>query len=459
MQIELHRAMNTLKIKSFFVFLIFLQSISTASAAVQCKSLFAPKAKSVQSQANKEKSEQKKQEQEAAIQLQKDIDQPDRFETMRDWGTKLLSDQDPAWKDPEFLNRLHEFAVPGITNYGGKASKLLYEHHDYLNNFFQGDVHSFTSTGTDANNMLFLHAKEGLEEKLGHPAKNMKFITFEGIYGGSYGPILKLMEDRSHHLKSPTYTTNEVLTKERLSELKKIENEALEKIEAQISDNANEVGAIFLESIPAAHGVRIYRTEFLLKLRALTDKYNTPIFADEILTGGGRTGTFWAFQHYKGFVPDLVTFGKGLALSGVFAPRRTKMVKDRYSDRSYQTTTGYGRLKTAYSTTTAVNPLALLQSLQVVKNIWNRRLDLNAAQTGDYLMARAKKGITDKDPEFFNRRHDEYRSPLSGVGLLITNFPSGYALQPGYQGRVLPVLSTTREDVDWALTHKPKNDW
>lgn len=384
-------------------------------------------------------------------QTAKDKEMPDRFEAQRDWGTKILSDHDPAWKDPEYLARLQEFAVPNITNYGGKAERLLYEHQDYMNKFFPGRVRNFTSNGTDANNMLFLYAKSMFERRTRTVADKLKILSFDGIYGGSYGPILHLKKGESSHIKGPFIIPGQKLSAKELRELEKYETEVLQKIESEIKDVTNQVGAIFMESIPAAHGVKMFRTEFVLKLRELADKYETPIFADEILTGGGRTGKFWAFQHYEGFTPDLVTFGKGLAVSGIFAPqRKNSPFGEPYIDY-------------APPPTTQINPLALLQSLQVVKNIWERRLDLNAAEAGAYMMQKTREAMavrTQKTGKVF----ETDRLPLSGIGFLITGFPSydltvrssesDGKLQAGYNFRVLPVLTTTKQDVDWVIkTH------
>lgn len=436
-------------------FIIIASLITTQSwgAAKQCRILVGEAAKAEKKPSTQQIAKENK------AQVAKDKEMPDRFEAQRDWGTKILSDHDPAWRDPQYLERLREFAVPNITNYGGKATELVYEHQTYLRNFFPGDVKNFTSNGTDANNMLFLYAKAMLERRTGKPANEMKFLSFADIYGGSYGPILKLHDSvkeqygmkNKDQLPSPFIIPGKKLTREELVKLEKVENEALRQIESQIKDAKNQVGAIFMESIPAAKGVKMFRTEFVLKLRELADQYSTPIFADEILTGGGRTGKFWAFQHYEGFVPDLVTFGKGLAISGIFAPER----HSRISSNLY--------IDYAPPPTTAVNPLALLQSIQVVKNVWERRLDLNAAEAGAYMMQKTLKAIAVKEKETGSKI--ETGLPLAGVGLLITGFPSyhlntksptetSYTMEAGYNYRILPVLTTTKEDINWVIqTH------
>lgn len=380
-------------------------------------------------------------------QLQKDIELPDRFEAIRDWGSKFFSDNDPTWRDPEYLARIQTFAVPSITNYGGKATLLVSEYQTYMNNFFKGELKHFATNGTDANNMLFLYAHANLTERLGKEPTAMKVLTFTDIYGGSYGPILKLSRDRDKQIDAPVFNTEEKLDATRLKDLKKKEIAALNAIETQISDLKNQVGAIFMEAIPASHGVKMFRPEFLRKLRALADEHGTPIYVDEIMSGG-RSGKFWGFQHYEGFIPDLVTFGKGFALSGIFKPKRD--VYNRMSEIN---------LGIAPPPTTMVNPLALVQALQILKTIWIRRLDLNAAETGAYLMKRTREALAEKN------KNSAYPigKDLSGIGLLITGFPfyelsnrnnnSWNKLTPGYNSRILPVLTTTKEDIDWVVDH------
>lgn len=384
---------------------------------------------------------QRKKDEHVKIQEVRDAELPDRFESHRDWGSKFLSDSDPTWRDPVYLENIREFAIPNITNYAGKARRLVSEYGEYMNHFFRGEVKNFTSNGTDANNMLFQYASYRLGQKLQKPPTAMKILTFSDLYGGSYGPILELRNQKQEHIDAPVFRSHEKLYPARLAELKKKEQAALAKIEEQIKDLNNQVGAIFIEPIPASHGVKMYRAEFLRKLRELADKYDTPIYADEIMSGGGRTGTFWAFQHYEGFVPDLVSFGKGLAVSGIFAPKR-----GNYS----VATMGYGP-----PPTTMINPLALVQALQVLKTIWERRLDLNAAVTGAHIMKRTFATLKARGI------HNDDR--LSGIGLLITGFPTSLnnnsaahtsgKFTPSYNSRILPILTTTKEDVDWVLDH------
>jgi len=80
-------------------------------------------------------------------------------------------------------------------------------------------------------------------------------------------------------------------------------------LEAQMSENT---AAVMLEPIQGEGGVRTPADGYLQQVRALCDKYDTLLIFDEIQTGMGRTGSFYAYESC-GVTPDIVTLAKGLA--------------------------------------------------------------------------------------------------------------------------------------------------
>ena len=80
-------------------------------------------------------------------------------------------------------------------------------------------------------------------------------------------------------------------------------------LESLMSD---ETAAVMLEPIQGEGGVRTPAEGYLQRVRALCDKYHALLIFDEIQTGMGRTGAFYAYEMY-GVVPDIVTLAKGLA--------------------------------------------------------------------------------------------------------------------------------------------------
>ena len=83
----------------------------------------------------------------------------------------------------------------------------------------------------------------------------------------------------------------------------------LAALEAQMSENT---AAVMLEPIQGEGGVRTPADGYLQQVRALCDKYDTLLIFDEIQTGMGRTGSFYAYESC-GVTPDIVTLAKGLA--------------------------------------------------------------------------------------------------------------------------------------------------
>ena len=80
-------------------------------------------------------------------------------------------------------------------------------------------------------------------------------------------------------------------------------------LEAQMNENT---AAVMLEPIQGEGGVRTPADGYLQQVRALCDQYDALLIFDEIQTGMGRTGTFYAYEMY-GVTPDIVTLAKGLA--------------------------------------------------------------------------------------------------------------------------------------------------
>jgi taurine---2-oxoglutarate transaminase len=86
---------------------------------------------------------------------------------------------------------------------------------------------------------------------------------------------------------------------------------ALEHLEEVITfEGPSTIAAILIETIVGTAGVLVPPPGYLAGVRALCDKYRIVYIADEVMCGFGRTGTWFAFEHY-GVVPDLVTFAKG----------------------------------------------------------------------------------------------------------------------------------------------------
>ena len=87
---------------------------------------------------------------------------------------------------------------------------------------------------------------------------------------------------------------------------------ALEHLEQTIIfEGPNTIAAVLIETVPGTAGVLMPPKGYLEGVRALCDKYKILWIADEVMSGFGRTGKWFAYQHGAA-VPDLITFAKGV---------------------------------------------------------------------------------------------------------------------------------------------------
>jgi taurine--2-oxoglutarate transaminase len=90
------------------------------------------------------------------------------------------------------------------------------------------------------------------------------------------------------------------------------------------------VAAVAVEGVVGANGVLLpERDEYLPVVRDICTKYNVLLMADEIMSGLGRTGAWFAVDHYD-VVPDIMTMAKGL--TGAHLPLGAVMISDKISD-------------------------------------------------------------------------------------------------------------------------------
>ena len=96
------------------------------------------------------------------------------------------------------------------------------------------------------------------------------------------------------------------------------------------------IAAFILETVTGTNGILVPPDGYLQGVRALCDKYGILMIADEIMTGFGRTGRWFAVEHW-GVVPDMITMAKGLTSSyvqlGAVGVRRS--IADYFKDKMF----------------------------------------------------------------------------------------------------------------------------
>ncbi len=112
---------------------------------------------------------------------------------------------------------------------------------------------------------------------------------------------------------------------ERLARVEALETQAVAEIEAAIARDGAEMAGLIIEPIQGEGGDNHFRPEFFQTLRRLCDEHELLLILDEIQTGVGLTGKFWAYEHFE-IEPDLLCFGKKTQVCGILASSRIEEV-------------------------------------------------------------------------------------------------------------------------------------
>jgi acetylornithine aminotransferase/acetylornithine/N-succinyldiaminopimelate aminotransferase len=201
-----------------------------------------------------------------------------------------------------------------------------------------------------------------------------------------------------------------------------------------------QTAAIFIETIQGESGINPCTPEFIRGLRRLCDERKLLLMLDEVQCGIGRTGRFYAFEHY-GITPDAIGMAKGLG--GGF-PIGAMWVRDRYAELFHPGNHG---------TTFGGTPLACSAALAVLDVIEREKLlEKVTAQSGPWLTS--LNALAQENPkQVLGIRGQGYL-----VGVQLAGDPSPYIAALRDRGllvpsagnnviRLLPPLNATADEL------------
>lgn len=156
---------------------------------------------------------------------------------------------------------------------------------------FEGQAF-FCNSGTEANEAAIKLAR------LHTPKQRYKIITFEGgFHGRTLGSTTATAQPKYHEGLGPLMAGFRYAPFGDLAEVEKLIDE--------------ETAAILVEPVQGEGGIRIPPDDFLPGLRRLASENDLLLIFDEVQTGCGRTGEWFAYQHF-GVVPDVITLAKSV---------------------------------------------------------------------------------------------------------------------------------------------------
>jgi taurine--2-oxoglutarate transaminase len=210
------------------------------------------------------------------------------------------------------------YAAPGMTT---KPRAILGK---LLTEITPGDLDHFMFTlgGADANENAVKLAR-------GYTGKHKILTRYRSYHGASAGAMAltgdprrlpwepNLMSGVVHFLDPYRYRSTFHRTNPNISEAE-FTQDYLNHLEEIIEyEGPDTIAAILLETVTGTNGIIIPPEGYLQGVRALCDKYHLLFIADEVMSGFGRTGKWFAVDHWN-VVPDLMTMAKGL--TSAYAP-------------------------------------------------------------------------------------------------------------------------------------------
>lgn len=257
-----------------------------------------------------------------------------------------------------------------------------------------------------------------------------RVLAFRGAFHGRTSGAVEMTDNPK--INSPFNATDKV-TFVPLGDIESVRREL----------SSGEYCAVIVEGIQGVAGIRMPGDEFLRELREETLRQGTCLILDEVQSGYGRTGRFFAHQ-WAGIRPDLITMAKGMGngfpIGGVLiAPQ-------------FEATPGM------LGTTFGGNHLACAAAIAVLDVIQDEHLVENAEKMGDYLMERlsAMKGIKELRGRglMIGIEIEESASELRKRLVYEEHVFTGGAGQ--HTVRLLPALNIGKKEAESFMTHFEK---
>jgi taurine--2-oxoglutarate transaminase len=353
------------------------------------------------------------------------------------------------------------FIGPGFaTDVRAELSKLLLEVLPAgLEKFF------YATSGTEANEAAFKIARM-------YTGKTKIIARYHSYHGSTMGSIAATSDPRRWAMEPAGKIPGVIFAPEVYCYRCPIGHHypeckiaCVEYIEHMI-ENESDVAAVIIEPIVGTNGVLIPPKEYMPRLREICDKHNVVLIADEVMSGWGRTGKWFAVDHWD-VKPDILTTAKGI--TAAYVPlglcATTKKIADFFEDHYF-----------SHGHTYEAHPLTLAPAIAAINEYKRLNLIERANEMGKYLeeklnVLKAKhpsvgdvRGMglfwavevvkNQKTKEPFNT----YQDKVSGVPLLVDKvaaemMKNGVFIQAWVSHFVIaPPLIITREEIDNGVT-------
>lgn len=221
--------------------------------------------------------------------------------------------------------------------------------------------------------------KKGFEDEVGS-----RVIHFEQAFHGRSGYTLSLTNtfDPRKTKYFPKFdwprVSNPKVTfpiEENFEQIVIAEEKSCQEIHDAIDKYGDDIACLLIEPIQSEGGDNHFRPQFFKQLRTIADKHDILLIYDEIQTGAGMTGKFWAYEHFPEAEPDILCFGKKTQVCGILASNKIKEVDNSVFEESSRINSTFGG-----------NLVDMFRAQKYLEIIEKENLVDNAAKMGDYML-------------------------------------------------------------------------
>ncbi len=186
----------------------------------------------------------------------------------------------------------------------------------------------------------------------GNPKRNLIISRMRGYHGTNYGGT-----------SAQGITANKQGWGELLPEVVQVPSDDIEALSRLMAERSDQLAAVITEPVQGAAGVWPPEEGYLESLRRLCDQHGAYLIFDEVITGFGRLGEWFAADHF-GVIPDITTFAKAVTsgyqpLGGVFVNGTVRAALE--ADPDFKLTTGYTYSGHATACVAALTNIGILE--------------------------------------------------------------------------------------------------
>lgn len=305
------------------------------------------------------------------------------------FATSALGMNHPKMFEPEFLKKLQRTAINKVTNsdiytveyaeFVDTLSKIATP--PYFRYFF------FISGGALAVENALKTAFDWKVRKnlsMGKGERGYKVIHLREAFHGRTGYTIALTNtfDPNKTKYFPKFdwprVTNPKITfpleGKNLENVKEMEKKSLEEIQNAIDNNPDDIAAFIMEPIQGEGGDNHFRKEYIQAVQEICRKNDIMFIVDEVQTGVGVTGKWWAHEHFD-VQPDIMAFGKKMKVCGIMVGTKVDEVKDNVFHVSSRINSTWGG-----------NIVDMVKAQRIIEIIHEDKLVENAAKMGNVML-------------------------------------------------------------------------